>query len=292
MVTALGISGQPGQAPLNLTSTFTADQAPSRVAELEKLFPGFRDNFTITGLPDVIAEQIRLAARVRDQFALAAGQTVVLRHLTDATNGQKETYESWKKLLPWLSAPDDLASWRILATVLARLQNPTASDPITTLAAFIRQPKIDLSIRQITLEIPDETRLRPDGNFTIYHRRPSGEPVSYVFERTGEEKRELARGLTAFTFRASQQTIPFEPGNSMWADLPVKNQENSNYRLTWSRSRSQVYQFQSLSTAPRLHLATQPHLDGKIAEGISLSFIPENGIPSLPSLVPNVPVVD
>jgi hypothetical protein len=292
LVSALGLSGQTGKAPLNLTSSFTADQAAARVADLERLYPGFRETFSVAGLPEVVAEQIRQAARVREQYCSAAGQAVVLRHLNDAMSGQKETYESWKKLLPWLAAPDELASWRIIATVLARLQNPAALDPITALTAFIRQPKFELSLRQITLEIPDDAHVRPDGSFTIYSRKAAGDPVPYVFEKAGDEKRELARAVTVYTFRSNQQTISYEPGNSLWADVPVKNQESSNYRLTWSRSRSQVYQFQCLQSSPRLHLASQSHLDGKLEEGITLSFVPENGIPSLPTLVPNVPVVE
>ena len=292
LVAALGLSGQPGKAPLNLTSSFTADQSASRVADLERLYPGFRENFTLTGLPEVVADQLRQAAKLREQYVSAAGQAVVLRHLNDAMSGQKETYESWKKLLPWLAAPDELNSWRVLATVLARLQDPAALDPVTALDTFIRQTKFDLSIRQITMEIPDDARVRPDGNFTIYHRKSAGDPVPYVFEKTGDEKRDLARGVTSFTFRSNQQSIPFEPGNSLWADLSVKSQENSNYRLTWSRSRSQVYQFQRLQSPPRLHLASQSHLDGKLEENINSSFVPENGIPSLPTLVPNVPVVE
>ncbi len=292
LVSALGLSGQNGKAPLNLTSSFTADQATARVADLERLYPGFRENFTLAGLPEVVAEQIRQAARMREQSCSAAGQSIVLKHLNDAMGGQKETYESWKKLLPWLAAPEELTSWRVIATVLARLQDPAALDPVTALDAFIRQPKFELSFRQITLEIPDDAHVRPDGNFTIYYRKSAGDPIPFVFEKTSDEKRELSRAVTVYTFRSNQQTIAFEPGNSLWADLPVKNQESSNYRLTWSRSRSQVYQFQRLQSAPRLHLATQSHIDGKLEEGVTLSFVPENGIPSLPTLVPNVPVVE
>ena len=295
LISALGLSGQStDRAPLNLTSSFTVEQAGPRFQDLEKLYPGFRDNFTLNGLPEAVVEQIRQAARQRDQYAIAAGQAVVLRHLHSAIGAQKETPESWKKLLPWLAAPEELASWRVLATVLARLQDPTASDPINALETFIRLDRIDVTVRQITLEIPDDLHIRPDGNFTIYHRRLPGEPTTpYVFQRSGEERPDVLRGVNVFVFRTSvQQTIPFEPGNAFWADLPVKYQDSSNWRLTWSRSRSQVYQFQRLLTPPRLHVAGQSHLDGKSEDGVVLTSVPENGIPSLPSLVPNVPVVE
>jgi hypothetical protein len=293
LVAALGLGGQPaGRAPLNLTSSFTVDQAASRVQELEKLYPGFRDSFNLNGLPEGAAEQIRQAARLRNEYAIAAGQAVVLRHLNEAMAGQKESYESWKKLLPWLAAPEELSSWRVLATVLARLQDSAAVDPVNALEAFIRLNKIDLSIRQLTLEIPDDAQVRPDGSFTIYNRKIPGETTPYVFERTGEERRDLAKGVMLYTFRSTQQVIPFEPGNSFWADLPVKYQEAANWRLTWSRSRSQVYQFQRLQSPPRLHSAGQSTLDGKLEERIILTVVPENGVPSLPSLVPQVPVLE
>jgi hypothetical protein len=293
IVSALGLSGQPGKpAPLNVTSTFTVDQAAARVQELEKSYPGFRDTFTLTGLPEGVAEQIRQIARARDQHVVAAGQSVVLRRLLDAMAGQKESYESWKKLLPWLAAPEELTSWRVLATTLARLQDPVAGDPVIALEAFIRQGKFDLSIRQIALEIPDDAQVRPDGSLTIYYRKISGDPTPYVFERTGEERRDLAKGASVWTFRSSQQTIPFEPGSSFWADLPVKYQDSANWKLTWSRSRSQVYQFQRLQEPPRLHAIGQSHLDGKLEDRVSLTILPENGSPTLPALVPHVPVVD
>ncbi|HEV8062360.1 MAG TPA: hypothetical protein VGP68_20950, partial [Gemmataceae bacterium] len=201
LVAALGLSGQSaGRTPLNLTTSFNVDQASARVQELEKLYPGFRDNFTLTGLPEAAAERIRQAANLRDQYAIAAGQAVVLRHLNEAMGGQKETYESWKKLLPWLAAPEELSAWRVLATILARLQDPAAVDPVNALEAFLRINKLDLSIRQLTLEIPDDAQVRPDGSFTIYNRKIPGETTPYVFERTGDERRDLAKGATFYTF--------------------------------------------------------------------------------------------
>ena len=100
--------------------------------------------------------------------------------------------------LPWLAAPDELASWRVIATVLARLQDPAALDPVTALDAFIRQTKFDLSIRQITIEIPEDAHIRPDGNFTIYHRKSAGDPIPYVFEKTTDEKRWIGRAFEPF----------------------------------------------------------------------------------------------
>ena len=180
----------------------------------------------------------------------------------------------------------------MLATILARLQDPAAGDPVNALEAFLRLNKLDLSIRQLTLEIPDDAQVRPDGSFTIYNRKNQSETTPYVFERTGDERRDLAKGVTYFTFRAAQQIIPFEPGNSFWADLPVKYQDAPNWRLTWSRSRSQVYQFQRLQSPPRLHVGGQSTLDGKLEERMTLTILPENGVPNLPSLVPQVPVIE
>jgi hypothetical protein len=293
LVTALGLSIQPASpAPLNVKSSFTVDQAAARVQELEKYYPGFRDAFTLTGLPEAIALQIRQAAGTRYQYVIAAGQAVVLKRLLDAMAGQKESYESWRKLLPWLAAPEELTSWRVLATTLAHLQDAASGDPINALEAFIRQGKFDLSIRQITLEIPDDAQVRPDGGFTIYLRKLPGDTAPYVFERTGEEKRDLAKGASLWTFRSTQQSIPFEPGNSLWADLPVKYQDSANWKLTWSRSRSQVYQFQRLQEPPRLHPVGQSHLNGKLEDRVIVTVLPENGVPPLPALVPHVPVVD
>jgi hypothetical protein len=53
-----------------------------------------------------------------------------------------------------------------------------------------------------------------------------------------------------------------------------------------------VYQFQRLQSPPRLHAAGQSTLDGKLEERMILTILPENGVPSLPSLVPQVPVIE
>ena len=53
-----------------------------------------------------------------------------------------------------------------------------------------------------------------------------------------------------------------------------------------TRSRSPVYQFERLRQPPRLHRRDQENVEGKIAEGLTLSVLPESGLPKVPDLVP------
>ena len=73
------------------------------------------------------------------------------------------------------------------------------------------------------------------------------------------------------------------------AELPVRDADNREMKLTWARGRSQVYQFEHLTREPRLHARKAEPTTGHVEAGIRLLVTPGQGsIPRVPDLVPVV----
>lgn len=291
--TALGLAGASAgspAAPLDLAAGVVVEQARPRLQDLERLYPRYQQEFVLTGLPEVVVGEIRRAARVRYERALDAGRAVVLRRLQEFSPEGRETVEGWQRVRAWLANPEELQAWRVLATVLARLHNAEAEDPVTALAAFLRQEHFDLEMRRLLLEIPDDLRVRPVGKLAIYQRTGEQNRPTLVYDLAGDAQRDPRRQLTLYTFRPEAgTTLTYRPGDVLWAELPLKDADNRDWLFTWARSRSpQVYQFERLVRPPRLHGREQANTEGKIAEGATLTVVPERGVTPVPDLMPVV----
>jgi hypothetical protein len=289
---ALGLPGPlPGRSPLDIPVGFQADQAAGRLQELQKLYPRFQQEFNLSDLPEAIVAEIRQTARARYEHAIKAGQDVVLRHLKEVSPGGRESLEGWRRLQPWLSAPEDLKDWRALAVVLARLQEPAAEDPAGALDAFLRRERFDINLRRLAVEIPDDSKVRPEGKLLVHHFSGGEKTPPLTFEPTGEERHDARRRVTRYGFRPpGDGSLTYKPGDTLWADLPVQKGGSPGWMLTWARNRSQLYQFERLARPPRLHPKDKENTQGEVQEGISLEITPEGGVPKVPDLMPVVPV--
>src|SRR5262249_56263664 len=143
----------------------------------------------------------------------------------------------------------ELSAWRVPARTLVRLFDPERAepDPVNEMAAFLGKDRFELSLRPLTLEIPDRWRVRPapSGELSIYHpaTKEKGPALSYTV--TGRESR---RGVTVYTLRPKDgSTLTYRPGDDLWADLPVLEGEKKDMMLTWARGPSLVYQFGRLT---------------------------------------------
>jgi hypothetical protein len=289
---ALGLAGtEPDRSPLDIPAGFQADQAANRLRELQKNYPRFQQEFSLSDLPEAIIAEVRQAAHTRYENALKAGQEVVLRHLKEVGTEGRESPQAWRRLRSWLAAPEELKAWRVLATVLARLQDPSAGDPVSSLDAFLGRERFDITLKRLMLDIADDTNVRPEGKLQVHHTSAGTEKAPLTFELTGEERHDARRRVTQYGLQpAGEDSLTYKPGDSLWADLPVQHAGSAGWMLTWARSRSQVYQFERLVRPPRLHPKTKENTQGEIQEGISLEITPADGVPKVPDLMPVLPV--
>jgi hypothetical protein len=270
---------------------FTADQAEPLLAELEKFYPRYREEFRLSRIPERAVGEVRKAARDRYDLAIKAGRDVVLRHLKEVSAEGQETPESWRRLLPWLSAPQELKAWRVLASVLARLHDPAAGDPVTSLENFLRQERFELKVHRLYLEVPDGHRLQPSGNLILYRQSGNDARSPLAFELLSDPQQDSANHQTRYTFRPlGDSTLAYSAGETLWVEVPVRVAGSTDHVLTWSRNRSQSYQFERLVQPARLHRKDQLSTQGEVAEGVRLLVSPDDGVPHVPDLLPDVPL--
>jgi hypothetical protein len=293
----LGLGGAvPDRPPVLViprAPSFTLDQAAGKLTELQKAYPRFEERFTLDGLTDAVAAEVRQAARRNYELLLEPAREEVLRHLQHADKDATETRARWNGVLKWLQNPPELASWRVLARVLARLSDPARAepDPVNDLSDFLKRDAFEIDLRRLTIEIPDRLDKRPTDDLAVY-LQPAGQdkPVGYLFKPVGKQH-DAQRGVKLYVYEAEkQQTMLYRPGDVFWAVLPLRGDEekrDQEWSLTWARGRSELYQFERLSRPPRLHLKGQPNTEGEIVEDVTVT-INQGSLPSVPDLMPVV----
>jgi hypothetical protein len=267
---------------------FRFEQAAARLDQLKQAYPEYATAFVPAGLPEAAEPEIRQAARMNYEYLLEPGRGEVLRRLREAGSGEEETAARWAAVQKWLaSGPPELAAWRVLATVLGRLQDPDTPDPVTALAAFLEKESFALDLQVMRLEIPDKVEARPDpgAKLTVFHQPAGGDATKYTFEPSGEGQRDVERRVRTYTFRpTSAARWTYRPGDALWAELPLRDGQ----MFTWARDRSLRYQFERLARPPRLHKSGEPSSSGTLAEGVRLLVTPPDGLPRVPDLLPVV----
>jgi hypothetical protein len=290
---ALGLLGDvKGRPPLLVIPRppdFPLERCRARLKELQEAYPRYRTEFVLTGLPDAIRAEVRQAARAYYGYLLEPGSEAVLRQLRDANGSAEDTPVRWAKVGDWLaSGPEELAAWRQLALVLARLNDANAIDPVAALATFLQKKSFTIQIRQLTLEVPfrsSDVQPLAGANLEVLYSGTPPEMVTVACVPAGEGERDDTRKVTIYRFRPGEpQRLTYRPGDTLSAKLPVRDGQE----LTWTRSRSTVYQFERLLHPPRLHRADEPGSEGTQVEGIELVVAPSDGVPRVPDLMPEV----
>jgi hypothetical protein len=84
-------------------------------------------------------------------------------------------------------------------------------------------------------------------------------------------------------------TLTVRPGESLAAELPVRDATGREWMLSWSRGeRSPLYQFERLALPPRLRKADAPLDTGDAVDGVTLTPVPGRGLPRVPDLLPSL----
>ncbi len=296
LAAALGLTPTTAERPAPLLidrpPKFALKDAKARLDAMQIAYSTYRSDFVRPGLPDAFAKVVDQEARANYENLLAPARDDILQHLKAAGTGADETPARWSPVRDWLKTePEELAAWRTLALLLARLYNPDAADPVSEMTAFLGHSAFTLEVRRLVLRVPDELNVKvpPTALLSIYHPATSKTEPALVFEQDDQGRHDADRSEWVFTYRPKDGQAPrpliYKPGDDFWARLPLKD----NLQFTWARSHSGVYQFQCLSRAPRLHKATEANTEGKVAEGVVLEISPKDGVPRVPDLMPIVP---
>ncbi len=285
---ALGLAPAVEKRPavLVIPRQFTLPQARERTKAMAQAYPQYPSDFVLDKLPEAIRPQVRQVARTNYEHLLGPARAAVLSQLQQAGGGE-ETKTRWESVRSWLRAPEELESWRVLASVLVRLDDPEASDPVTALAEFLAKTSFTLDVRRLTLEIPESLGVKPaaDGRFLIYHPASSGDKPALVFEQSSDGERDAERRVWTYRFRNSEgQRLTYRPGDSLWGTLSLRDDQS----FTWVRGRSLMYQFERLAQPPRLHPTKEAATAGTLEEKVRLTITPSDGLPRLPDLLPVV----
>jgi hypothetical protein len=298
VVDALGVGGlAPGRvSPLSFPAAqpVTLKDVSAHLGELKKSYPKFDEQLRLTSLPDAVIPAIKQAARSNYDRLLEPARAEVLQHLRLAGKGNEETLGRWRAIEGWLANPEDLADWRVLATTLVKLFDPERSepDPVNELSSFIKKDAFELGLKRLALRVPDDLAKRPSGDLTIFLQPADGQnAVSLTFEVLLEKQPDEKAKATIYQLRPlDRSTLTYRPGDKLWAVLPLRDtvKRDDEWAFTWSRCRSDVYQFERLTREPRLHRKDQKATEGKVAEGVHLTVTQGIGIPNLPDLMPVV----
>jgi hypothetical protein len=293
LAAALGLISVQDRPPLLVIPRppeFTVDDARGRLVELQRAYPEKNQLSIPDDLPDGVAGPLRRAAGEQYEHLLEAGRREVARQLQKrAGPDRQETPQLWRDLRTWLESPEELTAWRSLAAILGKLHNPDWADPVVVLANFLKKDRFELDVRRPTLTVPIPLNVRPVGKLLIYHSRVSAQAPALVLE-VADTSTDMAARVRTYTFRPEGEgrLLAFQPGDSIWATLQVERDGSPDWVLTWARSRSSVYQFEHLTTAPQLHRKDQEPAQGETAAGVALTFSPPSGVPAVPDLMPVV----
>jgi hypothetical protein len=292
-VLGLAISADKRPAVLVIPRRFTLSQARERRNQLDLSYPRYKSDFVFEHVPDAIRATVDQAAHTSYEHLLEPAQAAVSKQLEQAGGGAEETRSRWQSVRNWLRDPKELEDWRVLVQVLIRLHDPGSSptpesaDPVSGLAEFLDRGSFTLTIRRLTLEIPESLERKPaaDANLSIYHPASAGEKPALVLEPSGEGERDPQRRVWTYSYRVRDgQTLTYRPGDALWAKLPLRD----DWMLTWVRCHSLMYQFERLTRPPRLHKKGEATTSGTLEEGVRLTILPADGVPRVPDLMPVV----
>jgi hypothetical protein len=285
---ALGLTSGPDRPPAVLVlpepgpGVDSASLPAARWAALQKNYPPPPppDGYGLWELwhfPD--PARTELAKRLKSSFDAGAHHVQKLLNPTDTKAG-------WKEAAAKLAEPP-FREWGRLLHLLARLQVPTAPDPVAELATFLgnldKPFALDLQGFQLTIPL-DLTvgleRVGPSGPLTI--------TVSNGQQVRGSAKFAVGKGDTrgqATLYPLSREgagKLQYFAGDELRAELPVKA-GTQELKLVWDQGPSKTFQFDRLSREPRL---VRPTGTGGAAPGVRLTPSPGSTIPQFPALMP------
>jgi hypothetical protein len=260
----------------------SAKLAAARWTALLRAYPNQSEGYPeweLRNFPDPTRHE--LSARLKKSFDTG------IRHVQKLMSVQ-DTKQGWKALAASLTEPV-FGEWGRLLHLLARLQDPSAPDPVSELSKFLADldtKKFELDLRDgFDLSIPLDLTVGLDRVeavgplvLTIVHGQ---EPVKvYKFAVQKSEPRGPAT-----VYRLAPEApgkIPYFAGDDLRAEISVRA-GTQMLALQWETGPSNTFRFDRLARTPRL---TKPTGGTEPATGVKLTPVSPNAIPPFPALMP------
>ncbi|MFL5331432.1 MAG: hypothetical protein ACJ8C4_21290 [Gemmataceae bacterium] len=270
---------------------FALEKAPAWWGGFKQRFPRW-ESWKLTDLPEVARADVQAAARNQYQKFLAPARLAIAEAYTKAPGGVESTGK-WLAGLRTASESPAMKSWGELARIYLRLMESDQPDPFAAFAQFVSRDSYPIEIHSVRLTIPDDlakSHLTPASPWILGLQNVNGEVKNIRIEAAGSSAGSDANRATTYIFALKTPArLNYQPGDTLWAELDLKDASGTDWRLTWwgSKVRSRLYQFDRLNHAPRLHLKAQAHDEGDVADRVRLEILPADGMPRLPDFWPN-----
>ncbi|HXD87285.1 MAG TPA: hypothetical protein VN641_12390, partial [Urbifossiella sp.] len=219
-----------------------------------------------------------LAARLHESIGHGANR--VKRIL--AAKLTADSPEAYRRLADTLEEPA-IRDWGRLLTLLLRLDDSHAADPLEELAAFLRTKEFAIDAKGFELTIPLSLRVPPvlpSGKLTIAVTPPTGTAEIIAFEHSGEG---VSHGLTTvYQFVPEKPAaLSYHPGDGLKLELPVRSGEQ-RFTLSWADGATMTFHFDRWQREPKLVSAS----GSEPATGVKLTMLSGSRWPRLPLLLP------
>ncbi len=283
---ALGATTGPNRPPavLVLPEPNGADSAAlagARLAALRRVYPRQAEGYPeweVRTFPD--PARTEFAARLKRSFD--AG----VRHVHKLMKVQ-DTRAGWTALAATLNDPV-YREWGRLLHLLARLQDPSAPDPVAELATFLADldtKTFDLDLHAFDLVVPlDFTvgleRIVPAGSLAVTLTHGQEPPVTIRFAASPGETRDKA--MVYRLTREGTGKLAYRAGDDLRAELSVRAGAQT-LALRWEVGASNTFRFDRLAREPRI---TRVAGGTDAANGVRLVPTPGSTLPKLPALMP------
>lgn len=260
-----------------------------RLARMEQKHPRFRE-WSFSQVPDAAQAQIRTALQTTYNQLLAMGRQIIAQKLREYRPIGSITRAEWNRVRDWLTR-DEVQPWRELLMVVEQMLGVPAPGAVGNLFAFLQKDSFDLELKVFRVKFPSRiggVSVRPVGDFYLKHRP---EQTSTVREfRYSLANRGLIdeQGFYRYELAGGESQLTYLPGDALWGEMKLDANAITKRVFTWSRPRTQIYQFEALRQAPYFHREDESASDGEVASTVEVQLIPEAGIPTLPELMPQV----
>ncbi len=282
---ALGLTAGPGRppAPLDLPEPGPADDPAARWAELRQAFPKPDADYPGWGLRNFPEPaRVELERRLRRSFERGVRS---VRPLVLAKLGGADTPAGWRAVAAALDDPP-FRDWERLLTLLARLPDANAPDPVAELADFLTRDRFDLTLGGFELAIPDDLRDRraaPAGKLAITVGGATPQAITLAVE--GEGRR--ANGVTTYRLAAEGSgKLTVRPGDPLAAELPLRAGADE-FTLAWTDSRTAAFAWEKLARGATVATPGRPP---EPAVGVTLTPGAGAVLPPVPVLLPDTRV--